>query len=253
MAAGMSRFVLLSAALHLGVLAILSQGPVRPAPYLPTTLSVTLSEPFTALSDPLRQRRARQTPPRSGTSSVVNPVKQTKPTPSPPRQITQDVSPLAPPSAQIADEAPAHASNIAGATPSPATIQQFDEPVVKEEADNNIAHSKSIETSHHLDTTRLTSQLKNQLRAALVPYFAYPMMARRHGWQGQVRVGLRVEADGRLSHVRIAHSSGYRLLDSAALAALNRINTLPKVADWLDGRHFDMVLPIDYRLIDGQS
>jgi protein TonB len=78
-------------------------------------------------------------------------------------------------------------------------------------------------------------------------------MARRNGWQGQVQVGLRVEADGRLSHVRIAHSSGYRLLDSAALATLNRINAVPKATGWLDGRHFDMVLPIDYRLIDGQS
>lgn len=249
----MSRFVLFSAALHLGVLAALSHGPVRPAPYLPTTLSVTLSEPFTAQTDPLRRHSMRQTPPRSGTSSAANPAKQTKPTPSPPRQTTQHVSPPAPTSAQIADEAPAHGSDIAGAPPSPVTIQQFDEPLAGEEADHHIARSKSIEASQHPDKTRLTSQLKSQLHDALVPYFAYPMMARRRGWQGQVRVGLRVEADGRLSHVRIAHSSGYRLLDSAALAALNRINTLPKAAGWLDGRHFDMVLPIDYRLIDGQS
>jgi protein TonB len=78
-------------------------------------------------------------------------------------------------------------------------------------------------------------------------------MARRNGWEGQVQVGLRVEADGRLSHVRIAHSSGYRALDSAALTTLDRINALPEAAGWLDGRHFDMVLPIEYRLIDGQS
>jgi protein TonB len=117
----------------------------------------------------------------------------------------------------------------------------------------DIAEQAAIPPTQQLDAATLSSQLEGQLRNALAPYFTYPLMARRNGWEGQVQVGLRVEADGRLSHVRIAHSSGYRALDSAALTTLDRINALPEAAGWLDGRHFDMVLPIEYRLIDGQS
>jgi TonB family protein len=97
------------------------------------------------------------------------------------------------------------------------------------------------------------SHLTDRLRDILARYFVYPSMARRNGWEGKVQVGLRVEADGRLSHLHIAHSSGYPLLDDSALTTLNRIDTLPEAAGWLDGQHFDMVLPIEYRLIDGQS
>jgi protein TonB len=247
MGTGMNRFVLLSAALHLGVLAALGYGAVRPAQLLSSPLTVTLNEPFTAMTETVRHRTA---------NNITKTIKHTEPAqPSrrTPRQITQNVSsPVVTPASAVS-EATAHGSDVAGDPPPPVTIQQSEEPVVNGNTHDNIAAQNTVIPAQQIETTRLASQLEGQLRDALAPYFAYPMMARRNGWQGQVQVGLRVEADGRLSHVRIAHSSGYRLLDSAALATLSRINTVPKATGWLDGRHFDMVLPIDYRLIDGQS
>ena len=256
MGAGMSRFILLSAALHLGVLVALGYGTVRPAQLLPSPLAVTLNEPFTAMTATVHHRAVRHASARSAVNNAAKTIKHTapdEPLQRAPRQITQNGSSSAVTPAAAVSEATAHASDDAGDPPSPVTAQQFAEPAVNEITHDNIADQNTVIPAQQIDTTRLASQLEAQLRDALAPYFAYPMMARRNGWQGQVQVGLRVEADGRLSHVRIAHSSGYRLLDSAALATLNRINAVPKATGWLDGRHFDMVLPIDYRLIDGQS
>lgn len=94
------------------------------------------------------------------------------------------------------------------------------------------------------------SRLNSRLQHALIAHFDYPLLARRRGWEGVVQVGLRVEADGQLSSLRLIGSSGYSLLDRAALHSLARVGQLPDVTEWLRGRHFDMVLPIRYQLID---
>lgn len=96
----------------------------------------------------------------------------------------------------------------------------------------------------------LRAQLSSRLQHALIPHFEYPLTARRRGWEGVVRVGLRVEADGQLSALRIIGSSGHALLDRAALASLHRVGRLPDVAGWMQGRRLDMVLPVRYQLID---
>lgn len=45
----------------------------------------------------------------------------------------------------------------------------------------------------------------------------YPPQARRNGWEGTAIVALEITADGELAEVRIHKSSGYRILDEAAL------------------------------------
>jgi protein TonB len=49
---------------------------------------------------------------------------------------------------------------------------------------------------------------------------AYPRRARLRGYEGSVLLDVRVGADGRAEDVKIAVSSGYRLLDRAALRAV---------------------------------
>lgn len=96
----------------------------------------------------------------------------------------------------------------------------------------------------------LHTQLRSRLQDALIAHFDYPRVARRRGWQGVVHVGLRIEADGQLTRLRIIDSSGHALLDRAALNSLGRVGRLPDVMDWLRGQRFDMVLPVRYQLID---
>lgn len=94
-------------------------------------------------------------------------------------------------------------------------------------------------------------RLRTQLQASLRSHFYYPRIARHRGWEGLVEVGLRIEANGRLSDIRILRTSGFAILDRAALASVGRISRLQGAAEWLGGHHIDMVLPVQYRLIDG--
>jgi protein TonB len=94
------------------------------------------------------------------------------------------------------------------------------------------------------------SALQLVLETRLARYFSYPRLAQRRNWQGEVRLGLRVESNGHLSHIRVIKSSGYAILDEAALASLRQVETVPHAGHWLQGKTFDTVLPIKYRLLD---
>ncbi len=85
---------------------------------------------------------------------------------------------------------------------------------------------------------------------ALVPYFRYPLLAREEGWQGRVTIRLRIGPHGRLSRMRIADSSGYTVLDQAALRSMEQVSRLPPDTFALGGTPFDVLVPIVYRLTD---
>jgi len=94
------------------------------------------------------------------------------------------------------------------------------------------------------------ARINAHLNQAFGQYFNYPRLAQRNGWQGIVKLGLRVESNGQLSHIRLLSTSGFPVLDQAALETLNRISTLQDVDIWLKGLHFDTVLPIQFKLVD---
>jgi protein TonB len=101
---------------------------------------------------------------------------------------------------------------------------------------------------HELSSTARYQRVRDELLQALLPHFDYPPVARRRGWQGRVRVGLLIEADGDLTDIRLVESSGYAVLDKAAVKNLIELSHVPAAGQWLDGRDMDVVLPVNYRL-----
>jgi len=97
----------------------------------------------------------------------------------------------------------------------------------------------------------LEQQLINSLHAALMPHFSYPLLARRRGWEGTVRVGVRVDANGSLTRLHLVEPSPYAVLNTAAIASLSRLARLPNAGNWLQGGHIDLILPVEYRLLEG--
>lgn len=97
---------------------------------------------------------------------------------------------------------------------------------------------------------QIKKRIDEQLHNNLARHFHYPALAQRRNWQGEVRLGLRVESNGQLSHIRVVKSSGYAILDEAALASLRQVTTIPQAGHWLRGKSFDTVLPVKYRLLD---
>lgn len=97
----------------------------------------------------------------------------------------------------------------------------------------------------------VAGHLKSALFRRLHAHFQYPLIARMRGWQGLVKVGVRVEADGTLSHLRVIETSGYSILDDNSLRTVRAIARVPRAAGWLRGHHVDLVLPVSYRLTHG--
>ena len=64
-------------------------------------------------------------------------------------------------------------------------------------------------------------------RYDLNPRPSYPEMARRRGYEGTVVLEVRVEKDGKVGGVRLAETSGYELLDQAALQAVPAWQFIP--------------------------
>lgn len=253
----LTRFVLLSIVLHAVVLAVLGQGTMLPK-FPAQTLSITLDEPPKVINRSVHNSKIHTSRAKNVSNASNNNITiSTHPKSSASERQETQMNLSTKPTQTFNDDsdAPGQAGDVEIAPISFPSSQILDNVVsasVAETKINSTANDAPSSTQAS-DTASLTSRLAGQLRIALTPYFTYPLLARRNGWEGQVQIGLRVESDGRLSHVHIARSSGYRLLDSTALATLNKVNTLPQATGWLNGRYFDIVLPIEYKLIGNQS
>ena len=78
---------------------------------------------------------------------------------------------------------------------------------------------------------------------------SYPAIARRKGWQGVVILALHIESDGLISDLHVNETSGYAALDKAAIKSL-QLASIPGARQWLHGHSIDMLIPIEYRLLD---
>lgn len=123
-------------------------------------------------------------------------------------------------------------------------------PAVDEEISPTVTdHAEAVQDDEA--ESRRANHLLSLLRTALDEYFVYPPLARKHGWQGTVYVGLRLNTNGDLGALRLVRSSGYPILDRDALATLERIGSLPQARAWLDGRPLETELTVIYRLVGG--
>ncbi len=77
----------------------------------------------------------------------------------------------------------------------------------------------------------------------------YPAIARRKGWQGVVILALHIESDGLISDLHVNETSGYPALDQAAMKSL-QLASIPGARQWLHGHSIDLLIPIEYRLLD---
>ncbi|MGB5177358.1 MAG: energy transducer TonB [Gammaproteobacteria bacterium] len=91
--------------------------------------------------------------------------------------------------------------------------------------------------------------LRNSVMELISRELTYPAIARRKGWQGIVRLELHIDADGSITGLHLEETSGYGILDRAAMQCL-QFASLPGAARWLQGQTIDIVVPVEYRLVD---
>ncbi len=76
----------------------------------------------------------------------------------------------------------------------------------------------------------------------------YPRVAAMRGWEGEVRLRLKVARKGNLLGVAVDRSSGFDVLDQHALAMLEALASLPPLPEALDSNEIQVVVPINYKL-----
>jgi len=164
---------------------------------------------------------ARQLPPRRESRSARSVVEAAAPAVT----SNQPVAEVAAPSALPATP------NTAPQTATQATAQPAAEPSV---------------------SARSQSSLLAAYRQSLTEIFAgqqqYPRVAAMRGWEGEVRLHLRVARKGNLIAVKLDHSSGFDVLDQHALAMLEQLATLPPLPDGLEANEIQVVVPVNYKL-----
>ena len=70
-----------------------------------------------------------------------------------------------------------------------------------------------------------------QAKRKLSQYIFYPETARRQGLQGTVTVFVELSADGSVEDVRVISSTGYPVLDNAAIKGFYAVGKLPGKSD----------------------
>jgi protein TonB len=105
--------------------------------------------------------------------------------------------------------------------------------------------SKAVIT--HADTDR---HLRNSVMELITRELTYPAIARRKGWQGVVKLEVHIEPDGSITDLQVEETSGYVILDKAAMHCL-QLASIPDATRWLQGQAIDIVVPVEYRLVGG--
>ncbi|MDD2702386.1 MAG: TonB family protein [Candidatus Omnitrophica bacterium] len=78
-------------------------------------------------------------------------------------------------------------------------------------------------------------------------YSIYPPEAREKGWEGVVKVKFTIADDGRVKAMEIAESSGYPLLDAAAMMAIKDASPYPFPEAFTGKSDFEVVIPVNYK------
>lgn len=99
---------------------------------------------------------------------------------------------------------------------------------------------------------RPDSELLDGYRRRLGDLFArqqeYPRIAALRGWEGEVRLRLKVARKGQLLGVQVDRSSGFAVLDEHALAMVEALSSLPPLPEALEASEIQVVVPINYKL-----
>ena len=239
------RLLGLSVLLHGALLVALPKPPLK-APEMPAllaTIRLALPEVSTAPPAPAARPAPVEAPQRPAAAPQARRPEATPvlaaPQPARPvvRQRPAAVTPsevVAPPASQPATP-PAPPAVVAAAAPQGAE-----------------APAAAPVTTPRPAAPRPAADALDGYRRQLTELFArgheYPRVAALRGWEGEVRLRLRVARRGQLLGVRVDRSSGFDVLDQDAVALLEGHGSLPPLPEALEVAEIEVVVPITYRL-----
>ena len=105
-----------------------------------------------------------------------------------------------------------------------------------------------IEDDGGADLGLLRGAFTGKVRQRIANAQSYPRIARRRGMEGQPVIVFTLDKRGRLTQVDLAQTSGYQLLDQAALEAVQQAAPYPEIPAPLKLNFFQFKLPISFVL-----
>lgn len=93
-------------------------------------------------------------------------------------------------------------------------------------------------------------QYRLSLAIAARRFKLYPAQAREQAWSGTAEVMLAVAANGVTQPVQLLRTSGYPVLDAAALEMIDRAAPQVALPPSLRGRSFNVTLPVAFEFTD---
>ena len=196
-------------------------------------------------------------PPVPAPETPVEPVKR-EPSPAPPKKAAKPPAPVqappapkpppvlsapppapvpAPPAPAVAPPAPPSLP-VAAVEPSPAAPAQPAPQAAQ-------APQASVQAPEALSRDQYRVQLIDEARR----HKRYPPLARENNWQGNVRVGVVIGANGRPT-VTLKGSSGYEVLDRQALEMFTQAARAVPIPPALRGKEFALEVRAVYGLED---
>jgi protein TonB len=89
---------------------------------------------------------------------------------------------------------------------------------------------------------------KQKLRAQIGYYKKYPRRARRMGQEGNCIIKFMIFPDGSVKQIQMLHSSGYKLLDQAALKAIHSVNPFIPYSEDVSSSPMEFEIPVKFTL-----
>lgn len=106
--------------------------------------------------------------------------------------------------------------------PNPITSLSPQAKAVNDSVQTKPVNNRELDAAGYAKPGRVVTPMRAQPNYLKNPEPIYPLMARRHNQQGLVLLTVMVTAKGGVSHVELKQSSGFPVLDEAALQAVRR-------------------------------
>ena len=115
-----------------------------------------------------------------------------------------------------------------------------------------IKQKQTKQTNAAIEQKNLDSlaQIIGVIQKKIKHHFYYPKIAQVRNWQGTVVLTLIIEKTGEIKQISVAKSSGYDVLDHAALEVVNKIKKQNFIAHFVSNKR-TIQLPISYQLTEG--
>ncbi|MCG2576836.1 TonB family protein [Dechloromonas sp. XY25] len=218
----------LSVLLHGALFAVFSQQR-QPAPVLPTIMASIRMVDTAPSGSPATPTPAMAAIPPKARQDAPRVDQRSTP------RLSRTAGPASVPAQTVA---PATVSEA-----SPAPVAAPAAPVAVAETPRPAAPAVSAQAQ-----SDMLANYRQRLTELFARGYEYPRVAAMRGWEGEVRLRLKVARKGNLIGVQLDHSSGFDVLDQHALSMLEGHGNLPPLPDALEGNEIQVIVPINYKL-----